>query len=83
MTKTRSFRLKGSNNEKLGEIREFLGLDNDNMTLNYIIESWHTVTIYKPVIETLKRLMEQLNDIYGGTNTFKKGKARDQSIPEL
>lgn len=80
MTKTRSFRLKGSNNEKLGEIREKLGLDNDNMTLNFIIESWYLVVIYKPVIETLKRLTDQLNDIYGPTNPLKKGTAREQSL---
>jgi hypothetical protein len=77
ITKTRSFRLKGSNNEKLREIREYLGLDNDNMALNQIIESWHTFIIYKPAIDLFKDLIKQINNIYGPTNTLKKGTARE------
>lgn len=63
MTKTRSFRLTGSNEIKLKEIKENLKLDNENMTLNKIIEEWHETIRWRPIINAFKDFLDRMETL--------------------
>ena len=56
--KVKSFRIKQRNLERLTQMRNELGLDNDNLTINAMIERWHT--LYEEKIKEKERIKERM-----------------------
>ena len=60
MGKARSFRLTEQNELRLKELMKIWGLNNENKTLNYLIQESREILKDKPVIDSFKKFLEQI-----------------------
>lgn len=52
-----SVRIKPENLKKLKDIEYELALDNRNLTLNYMIETYYLYLIHKPFIDAIRKMI--------------------------
>ena len=61
MGKARSFRLTEGNELRLKELMEYWKLDNENKTLNYLIEESREILKLKPSVDAFTKFIDSIN----------------------